>query len=175
MRRRLALAVLLFAAACAPTPRPVASHPPAPPPPIVAAPPPLAADWRDWPVTPGDWRYARRGAGGSEATFGSATAVMARLVCDPAQHRVTLVAAGGPGAPAMTVRTSTATRTLPTQAVGHMDAWPPVTHEAALPTADPLLDAMAFSRGRFAIERAGEAPLVLPSWAEVGRVIEDCR
>ena len=40
---------------------------------------------------------------------------------------------------------------------------------------DPLLDAMAFSRGRFAIEVAGQPALYLPSWSEVGRVIEDCR
>lgn len=45
----------------------------------------------------------------------------------------------------------------------------------ALPARDPLLDAMAFSRGRFLFEVAGLTPLVLPSWPEVSRVIEDCR
>jgi hypothetical protein len=46
---------------------------------------------------------------------------------------------------------------------------------AAIKTRDPLLDAMAFSRGRFMIEVAGLPPLYLPSWPEVSRVIEDCR
>ena len=40
---------------------------------------------------------------------------------------------------------------------------------------DPLLDAIAFSRGRFVIEQTGQPPLVLPPHAEIGRVIEDCR
>jgi hypothetical protein len=34
---------------------------------------------------------------------------------------------------------------------------------------------MALSKGRFAVEVDGEAPLYLPSYAEVSRVIEDCR
>ena len=40
---------------------------------------------------------------------------------------------------------------------------------------DPLLDAMAFSRGRFMVEMGGAQTLVLPAWSELGRVIEDCR
>ncbi len=46
---------------------------------------------------------------------------------------------------------------------------------AILDPRDPLLDAMALSKGRFAVEVEGEAPLYLPSYAEVSRVIEDCR
>lgn len=46
---------------------------------------------------------------------------------------------------------------------------------ATLRAGDPLLDAMAFSRGRFAIEVNGLPTLYLPAWAEIGRVIEDCR
>ena len=46
---------------------------------------------------------------------------------------------------------------------------------AALPARDPLLDAIAFSRGRFAVEVAGLQTLYLPSWPEITRVIEDCR
>ena len=41
--------------------------------------------------------------------------------------------------------------------------------------ADKLLDAIAFSRGRFALEAAGQETLYLPSWPEISRVIEDCR
>lgn len=46
---------------------------------------------------------------------------------------------------------------------------------ATLAAHDPLLDSMAFSRGRFVIEVNGLPTLYLPAWAEVGRVIEDCR
>lgn len=40
---------------------------------------------------------------------------------------------------------------------------------------DATLDHIAFSRGRFVIEAPGALPLAVPSWAEVSRVIEDCR
>ncbi len=47
--------------------------------------------------------------------------------------------------------------------------------EIALPARDPLLDAIAFSRGRFAVQAAGTIPLYMPSWTEISRVVEDCR
>lgn len=40
---------------------------------------------------------------------------------------------------------------------------------------DVVLDQIAYSRGRFALEAAGLPMLILPPWAEVARVIEDCR
>ena len=40
---------------------------------------------------------------------------------------------------------------------------------------DPILDAIAFSRGRFMVAVTGGPRLILPAWAEVARVIEDCR
>ncbi len=45
----------------------------------------------------------------------------------------------------------------------------------AIAARDPILDAMAFSRGRFAIETMGLPTLYVPSWSEVSRVVEDCR
>ena len=45
----------------------------------------------------------------------------------------------------------------------------------AIPARDKLLDAMAFSRGRFLLDVSGLPSLALPSWPEVSRVIEDCR
>lgn len=45
----------------------------------------------------------------------------------------------------------------------------------SLPAGDPLLDAIAFSRGRFALEAAGLPTLYLPAWPELSRVVEDCR
>ncbi len=55
------------------------------------------------------------------------------------------------------------------------DGDPPHGVSASLPANDPLLDAIGFSRGRFVVEQAGTPPLVLPAWAEVERVVEDCR
>ena len=40
---------------------------------------------------------------------------------------------------------------------------------------DPLLDAIAFSRGRLVVTMAGGVPLVAPAWPEAARTIEDCR
>jgi hypothetical protein len=39
----------------------------------------------------------------------------------------------------------------------------------------PLLDAMVFSRGRFAISMPGSPALVVPAGTEVAHVVEDCR
>ena len=50
-----------------------------------------------------------------------------------------------------------------------------IAFEMAFAPRDPLLDAMAFSRGRFMLEMGGSQTLILPAWSEVGRVIEDCR
>lgn len=67
-----------------------------------------------------------------------------------------------------TIRTSSTVRNVAAQA-GASGA------ELVLAGNDRLLDAMAFSRGRFTIEQAGQPPLIIPAYAEVGRVIEDCR
>lgn len=68
----------------------------------------------------------------------------------------------------MTVRSETATRALASTANDG-------TLVSQLGARDRLLDAMALSKGRFAIEVQGTTTLYLPSWAEVTRVIEDCR
>jgi len=131
-------------------------------PPVVALPappPPLARDWTDWPRTPGDWRYERSGSV-SRAVFRPAGV---SLACE-ADRRLRLRIEGRTAAP-LTVRTSFNVRTL---APGTDGAF-------ALDPNDRLLDAMAFSRGRFALQQAGAPPLVLPPWAELGRVVEDCR
>ncbi len=137
-----------------PTPRPVA--PPAPP---------RSADWRDWAAAPGTWRYAPDTRGG-RASFGSGTPVLT-LICDRAGGTVRVMRAGV-AATAMTVRTSTSERTLAAQTV-------PGGVEAVLPASDRLLDAMGFSRGRFVVETPGAPALVVPAWAEVLRVVEECR
>lgn len=172
MRALLPLPALLALAACgAPAPRPMPE--PArrqPPPPALPVPAPPAADWRDWPVTPGTWTYARDERG-SLALFGPAGGeALLSLRCEAGTRQVYLSRAGVQTG-ALTIRTSSATRVLPTRPTG---GTPPYAAVALTPT-DPLLDAMGFSRGRFVVEQAGTAPLVVPAWAEIERVTEDCR
>ncbi len=174
MRIAPALAVSIFAVlgACVPkaAPPPAPSErprlPPAPPP----APATSTADWRDWPQTPGTWTYIRAGRG-TVAAFGEPSQPpLLTLRCDPLARRISIERADAGDAP-LTVRTTSMARTL---AVQRATAGRPVA-TATLPAADPLLDAMGFSRGRFTVEQAGSTTLVLPAWAEVERVTQDCR
>ena len=91
--------------------------------------------------------------------------------CDVSARSIVLARAGQSSASQMIVRTESQTRALPASVAN--SGLPAV--EARLPAADRLLDAMALSKGRFAVEVAGTPTLYLPSWAEVTRVIEDCR
>ncbi|WP_374945239.1 hypothetical protein [Sphingomonas sp.] len=168
MRCSAIFVVTLALAACVPAARP------APEPvravPVVALPPPPAADWRDRPANAGDWAY-RRDARGSIALFGNAGAdATVTLRCDIAARRVYLSRAGVQSA-ALSIRTSTASRTLAVQPTGGQPAYV----AAAFAPNDALLDAIAFSRGRFVVEQPGAPTLVIPAWPEIGRVIEDCR
>ncbi len=165
------LSSLLIASACVAPTRVV--H--APPPPImVPAPPPstpATTDWRDIPLTRGDWSYSPV-AGGTAARFAAAGSIPLFAVrCEMSTRTISLARSAASGAvPAtMTITTSAGNRTL---------AATPVTGQAiaaSLPARDPFLDKMAFSRGRFVIAVAGTTRLVIPSWPEFARVIEDCR
>jgi hypothetical protein len=179
--------ILSGAAGCAATP-PVANRVVVPPPVVVAtaqpaptSPPPASApapvprysgDWRDWPVTPGTWVY-RQDARGSIALFGVLGAdAEVTLRCDRAARVLYLSRKGAaPDNAPMVLRTSSVTRSLASQPTGATPAY----MATALNPADPLLDAIAFSRGRFIIEQAILPTLVIPAWAEPARVIEDCR
>lgn len=170
--RSLPVFTLLALASCAAPP------PPAPPLPPVAKPaplPPMSADWRDWPVSAGTWRYGPA-AGGSLAVFAEAGAG-GKLVlrCEKSSRRIFVFrTVSAPVVGQMTLRTSFGVVSWPienglTPTTRGLDA---IAIRAA---SDSALDQMAFSRGRFAIEVPGIAPLVVPAGAEVGRVIEDCR
>ncbi|MCU6455983.1 hypothetical protein LPN01_18045 [Sphingomonas sp. A2-49] len=169
MRRSLVPILSLAIGACVPQTAPPAP-PPTPVPVVPVAPPPVptaSSDWRDWPLTPGDWTY-RAEPGGSVARFGAAGGdALLTLRCDRATRRIGMTVAGGGAAP-LTIRTSSLVRTLPVQ---------PGAAAAGITLAatDGLLDAIGFSRGRFVIERGGAATLVVPAWAEIERVTEDCR
>jgi hypothetical protein len=127
----------------------------------------------DAPQTPGDWFYIPE-QGASIAAFGPAQRQpLFALRCDMASHAMSIgrTSASTVSQP-MTIRTESATRTFsanPTQgSVERLVA-------TSLPAGATFLDANAFSKGRFAVEVAGEPTLYLPSWPELTRVIEDCR
>jgi hypothetical protein len=125
------------------------------------------------PATPGDWRWSMEGSQ-SVARFGSAGTAFA-LRCDLSTRTVQMERLGAstsqPSGATLTIRTQTATRTL--SAAAHPGARTSLT--ASVPARDPLLDAMAFSKGRFAVEATGWPTLYVPAWTEVSRVVEDCR
>lgn len=141
-----------------PTPRPA---PPPPPPPSR----PATQGWQDAPITPGNWTWGLEG-GQSVARFAGGTFV---LRCDRATGTITLTRTGAStSVEPLTVTTTAGVRTLSaTPQSGGL--------AVSLPARDPLLDAIAFSRGRFAVETPGLEPLYVPSWPEVSRVSEDCR
>ncbi|MBN8813481.1 MULTISPECIES: hypothetical protein [Sphingomonas] len=179
MRRQLLVfASALAIAGCSETPRVV--PPPAPPPRPVPAPAPAPApapspvpqgpDWRDWPLTPGDWVYRQDGRG-SVAFFGVAGGEAELILrCDAGRGRVVL-SRKGEGVASVTVRTTSTLRQIAVQPLS--GAAPRLAAEFA--PADPLLDAMGYSRGRFLVQGNGLPTLVVPAYAEVLRVAEDCR
>ncbi len=152
--------------------RPAAAPPP--PPRIAAAvmvapaPPPVAAaDWHTLAFTPGDWLWS---AAPPQARYGDAGGPLLTLACNRARATVSLIRHGaGPAPGAMVITTASLARAL------NAAPQPAGTMMADLPARDPLLDAMAFSRGRFMVEVPGAAPLIVPAWPEVARVVEECR
>ena len=106
-------------------------------------------------LTPGAWSYART-AEGSEARFGGLFAIR----CMAASRLVVLQRFDAPAA-ALTITTDLSSRGIPAS--------------RTLGASDPLLDAIAFSRGRFLVNGGGVVRLVLPASPEAARAIEDCR
>ena len=118
----------------------------------------------------GSWTY-RAVADGSEAVFANATAQpQLSLRCTRSSRRVSISKPAAGAAPFLFVWTSSNTRNVPA-------SFKPATAQlvAELAMMDPLLDSIAFSRGRFAVSASGSPALVLPSAPEIDRVIEDCR
>ncbi|UYY75886.1 hypothetical protein [Sphingomonas sp. R1] len=170
----LAIAGPAILAGCVPAPStpPPAAAPRSAPAPAPAAPrptPTLSADWRDWPLTAGDWRYRAEPGGGGGASFGVAGSLpVLRLRCDRVTRRVTIVRTGTT-ASTLTLRTTSAVRAMPAVP----DA--PGTIALSIAANDSFLDAIGYSRGRFVIEGGGLPTLVIPAWPEILRVVEDCR
>jgi hypothetical protein len=120
-------------------------------------------------VRPGSWAYAPSQTG-SEASFVDASgAAQLTLRCVRANRSVVLSVRGAQASP-LSVWTSSVSRSLPAT----FDATTSRIN-ASVAAADPLLDAIAFSRGRFAFSTTGVSPVVVPAWPEPARAIEDCR
>ena len=175
-------AVLAATASCAavpppPAPPPVTAAPPAPvrtPPPAPLPAPPQ--DWRDAPATPGVWRWTQESSGPtalSVARFGRpGQPTLASLTCNRAAGQVLLGRAGTSSEHVpMQVTTTTGTRPLLSEPLAGSAG----ELVAVLRPGDGVLDAIAYSRGRFAFEAQGLPTLYLPAWPELSRVIEDCR
>jgi len=170
-------ALTLSLAACVPQPkssppvqtRPVSTPKPAP----TLAPPPV--NWMDAPQTPGDWTYSTETLHSrlySSADYRAPDGTkLFSINCSPSPAVILQRWVRTDRHVQLVIRTETANRTL--AAPPDPEGRPMVA--AVLKPADRLLDAMALSKGRFAVEVAGVPTLYLPSWAEVTRVIEDCR
>ncbi len=172
LRHTLVISVIALSACAAPLPAPTPQPVPAPKPAVVAPTQPKrpSGDWLDWPLAPGDWVY-RRDERGSIALFGpTGQNATVTLRCDTQRRRIYLGREGAGGGGKMVVRSSSAMKEFAASPTGGTPAY--VATEI-LPN-DPILDAMAYSRGRIAIEAGGQ-PIAIPSWAEITRVVEDCR
>ena len=172
--RLAALALTIDLVACAvprapaPAPVPAPTLLPAP----IATPVTPAPDWRDAALTPGDWSWSAV-SGRSTASYGTAGAApVLTFTCDANAGTVVLARSGPTQAPVpMVVTTTTMRRVLNGVPTGGDGA----AVSATITARDPLLDAIAFSDGRFMVEASGYPPAIAPSWPEVSRVIEDCR
>ena len=102
-------------------------------------------------ITPGQWDHIAS-ATGSEARYSGVLSIR----CDRQTRTVTISLPGQPTA-LLTVATSALTRQLP--AGGRLLA------------NDPLLDAVAFSRGRFLVSSGTGPILAIPSWPEAARAM----
>ena len=173
--RILVLGMTAMAAACtpkAPPPAPPQAQPqPQPVPRPVPPPPPVSQDWRDLPLSQGNWYYNAQ-PGSTQALFGPANSEAAFIVrCDRARRQITLSREGTTTGNTMTIRTTGAARTYPLSVQTD-----PLNYVYTTTTpADRFLDEIAFSRGRFSVEVPGTPRLLLPTWPEPARVIEDCR
>ena len=172
------LAAIAALAACVPAPAPLPAPPVVQPAPAPApAPPPVIqqpsyANWFDAPQTPGNWRYGATAAGSMARFGGDANTPLLLLSCDRSRRELALLRPGRATQPVpVRVLTETAERYLTASQIEDTNPYLAVSLRAT----DPLLDAMALTRGRFAVETAGLPTLYVPAWAEVTRVIEDCR
>jgi len=107
------------------------------------------------PLTAGEWRYAATSTG-SESRYGNVLVIR----CNRTSRIVQIERGGSAGQP-LVIATSALTRGIPAGGTVYAN--------------DKLLDAIAFSRGRFLVAGGAGPVLAVPSWPEAARAVEDCR
>ncbi|WP_430416177.1 hypothetical protein [Parasphingorhabdus sp.] len=178
----LALAMAASITACSAT-QPESTQAPSPPPPAVpqaVAPPVVQAPqvtqpkgvWTDWQIAPGQWVY-RQDARGSLALFGQSDRDATVIIrCDENRSQIFISRAGAVTTETrMTLRASSGLQGYQARSNGDNPSYAAIS----LDPDDMMLDRIAFSRGRFAIETTGLQSIAVPIWAEFTRVVEDCR
>ena len=192
-----AAVVVALLAGCAavppPQPTPVPPPRPAPAPTPNPIPTPVSTtSWEEAPVAQGNWVYERIGDAGT-ARFTLVDGLVPRnavtLTCDRPRRQIILSVRGTGGNASVVIRTTFGAVAWNGSArtVAGGETWIDMPRPEASarrgdraanmprPAGDQGFDWMGFSRGRIAIEAPGQARLVIPAWAEIGRVVEDCR
>lgn len=160
---------------CAVVPQPA----PAPAPIVIPAPPRpapalLPSDWRERPFALGGWSLVQKDTG-SVAQFGHPGRPADFLVrCQAMSKNLRFSRAGSIPEGVAAVMTLASTDTKRAYAATNSSEVPPHIWSET-PANDPQLDSLAFSRGRILVSVAGTDDLVIPSWPEFARVVEECR
>lgn len=176
MRRVLILAPSLCLSACATVPHPVAPRlqPVIVPKPASLPAPIVSLDWKDRAFSRGVWSLAADDDGIS-ARFGSSDLQPEfRMSCIAAKGTIRFARAGSIPElmnATMTLASTESARSYP--AVNSNAV--PATIVSETSANDPQLDSLAFSRGRLLVSIVGTDDLVIPSWPEFARVVEECR
>ena len=129
--------------------------------------------WDVAPLTPGTWRYEKQGAA-SVASFGvPGGSGIAALRCEPSARQLTFSVGGRVvvSVVPVSIRTTSGTLAWNGTSVGGDNPSIMVTR----PANDSGFDWIVYSRGRISVEAQGLPRLILPVWAEISRVVEDCR
>jgi hypothetical protein len=135
----------------------------------VQAQPPAADPAGATPIS-GTWSYSNS-AVSTVARFVNTTGQPQLTVsCVKSARQVVIAKPASGAAPFMLLWTSSTTRSYPA-------SFDPATGVVSvrLAASDAMLDAIVFSRARFAVTLTGSPQLVLPNEPELTRVIEDCR
>ena len=137
---------------------------------LLVAAPAAAQDLSTAMPTAGNWTYAPA-VESSEAIFSDTSGTPQLWVrCTRATRRVTISKAATVSAPSINVWTSSQAKSVAatfTATTGRLTI--------DLGNYDPLLDAIVSSRGRVGFSVGSQPPLIVPPWAEIARVVEDCR
>ena len=127
-------------------------------------------DYSNSPLLPGTWSYLAV-QGGSNARFVDSTGTIRISVgCNKTSRGVTIARTSAAPAASLSIWTSTSSRNQPA-----MWEQPAQRVIATFNARDTMLDAIVFSRGRFAVSMPGAEAFVIPTGPEPARIIEDCR